>query len=259
MQERLQSNSKASTVPESVLRYNNMSGWIELRQALVDVFGRTSMSGVDLTAENLVLSAGVSTVLDHLFYLLGDENSSCLVPAPYYPAFDQDLGLKNGVHRLPVRLTSADTDISELDKAFRQAQSMRQPVCALLLTSPDNPTGIIYSEERMRAMIKWCTHKRVHCVVDEIYALSVFPEHAPMRSALSIAVELSSELDDKGVEALWEHFHVLVALSKDFCASGTGFDLSQALHQQRINKVEGVRACRVFGQSCTRWTEEWNH
>jgi 1-aminocyclopropane-1-carboxylate synthase len=178
------------------------------------------MAGLDLTAENFVLSAGLSTILDHLFYLIGDANSTCLVPAPYYPAFDQDLGLKNMVHRQPVRLTSADTDISELDRAYRQGQSSRQPVCALLLTSPDNPTGILYSDERLRAMIKWCVQKRIHCVVDEIYALSVYPENAPMRSALSIAVELSEELDDKGVESLWEHFHVLIAFSKDFCASG---------------------------------------
>lgn len=220
MQERLQSNSEASVIPPEALKYNDMKGWLELRTALCDVLSRTSMSGLDLAAENLVLSAGLSSVLDQLFYCIADENAACLVPAPYYPMFDQDLGLKNMVHVRPVALTNAEADIQELDAAWRAAQAQRQPVRAVLITNPDNPTGVVLSDDRMRAIIRWCVRKRVHCVVDEVYALSVFPHDAPLRSALAVAVEVSGELDEKQTEVLWEHMHVLVAVSKDFCASG---------------------------------------
>ena len=227
MQERLQSNARTSTISKDVLQYNDMKGRLDLRTALCALMQRTTMPDMDLTPENLALSAGVSSVLDNLFFIIADENSSALIPAPMYPMFDVDLGVRGGVHVHPVHLLDCDDDIRELDNAFARAQSARQPPRALLLTNPDNPTGIVYSEARIKAMLRWCVRKRVHCVVDECYCWSTFPPDAPFKSALAMAAEVAAELDPKGEEMLWQLVHVLIGMSKDFCASGA-IELSPA-------------------------------
>jgi aspartate/methionine/tyrosine aminotransferase len=221
LQGRLQSNSEASAIPADVLKYNDMKGRHDLRNVICELLQRTTMLGLALAPENLVLSAGVSSVLDNVFFLLADEGTSCLIPAPYYHMFDLDLGLKDHVHTWPVHFTDGSDDIQLLEVAFKQAQAARQPARAVLLTNPDNPTGIIYSDERIQAIIEWCVKKRIHCVVDEVYAWSVFPHNAPLKSALCIATNVARQLGTQEEERLWEHVHIVMGLSKDFCASGT--------------------------------------
>ena len=220
LQDRLQSNSEASTIPEDVLRYPDSRGTPELRTAICDLLQRTTMEGLGPAPENLLLSVGVSSVLDNLFFLLADDGASCLVAAPYYPMFDQDLGLRANVRPRPIYFSDATADSTVLDVEFRAAQSARQPVRAVMLTNPDNPTGVLMSDERIKGVMRWCVRKRVHCVIDEVYAWSVFPEAGPMRSALTLAADLAAELSDSDQEHLWAHVHIVIGLSKDFCMSG---------------------------------------
>jgi aspartate/methionine/tyrosine aminotransferase len=218
-QERLRSNATASTIPESVLKYADSKGWLELRAALCDLLARTTMPGLAPAPENLALSAGVGSVLDTLAFILADEGSSWLVAAPYYPMYDLDLGAKAGVHVEPARLLDCDDVVAELDAAFRRAQAASRPPRVLIITSPDNPTGVVFTEARLKAILKWCVRRKVHCVVNECYCWSV-PADAPMRSALCVAADLAGELETKEEEKLWQLVHVVIGMSKDFCSSG---------------------------------------
>ena len=202
-----------------MLKYSDMKGWLELRQALCDLLARTTMQDVGPTPENLVLQAGVSGILDSLLFILADVNTSCILPAPCYPMYDLDLGARAEVAAQRVDLINCTDDCAELDRAFQSGQAARQPVRVLLLTSPDNPTGVIYSGERLRAMMKWCLRKKVHCIINECYCWST-PSDAPLRSALCVAADLAGELEAKEQEKLWELVHIVIGMSKDFCASG---------------------------------------
>jgi aspartate/methionine/tyrosine aminotransferase len=82
-----------------------------------------------------------------------------------------------------------------------------RPIRALLFTNPDNPLGRVASAAEVDAILDWAEHRRVHVVVDEIYALSVFGE----RSFVSCA-ERRPVLGDR--------VHIVWAFSKDFGASG---------------------------------------
>jgi 1-aminocyclopropane-1-carboxylate synthase len=223
MQDQLNKTSAAEPLTIDTLKYGPPVGHLELRTLICGILQRTIMSGLHVTPENLVMSNGATAVLDNLFHLLGDAGSSCLLPAPCYPVFDNDLGSRNDVKTWQVYLERPDTDANVLDAAKRAAESARKPPRALLISNPDNPTGTIYSEERMKGFLKWCIRKKMHLVVDEIYALSVFPSASsarPFRSIIEIASEMAESLPPQQVEILWEHLHVVYALSKDFCMSG---------------------------------------
>jgi len=54
----------------------------------------------------------------------------------------------------------------------RPHSGLRVP--ALLLCSPDNPTGRIFSEQELRAVFEWAREKRIHLISDEVYAASTY-------------------------------------------------------------------------------------
>lgn len=210
-------------LPAKALKYPELVGRTDLRTAICDVLQRTTMQTITVTPENMLMAAGAAGVLDNLFFCLADEGSSCLCPAPYYPAFDGDLGTKPGVQTWPIYFESVEsTDTtSVLDQAKRAAEAARKPPRAVLISNPDNPTSILQSEQRLKDMIHWCIKHKIHLVVDEIYALSTFKSSRQFRSIMEIATEISDTLPDSKVEILWEHVHMVSALSKDFCMSGT--------------------------------------
>lgn len=227
MQDKLHEIDRGTPITDTILRYGELTGRTDLRTALCGVLQRTTMQNITVTPENMLMSAGAAAVLDNLFFLLADEGSSCLCPAPYYPAFDGDLWTKPGVKTWPIYFESVESSdtTSVLDQAKRAAESARKPPRAILISNPDNPTSILQSEQRLKDMLLWCIKHKIHLVVDEIYALSTFASSRPCRSIMELASEVSETLPDSKVEILWEHVHVVSALSKDFCMSGANCPL----------------------------------
>lgn len=68
----------------------------QLVSAVRGLLTHTFLKGVDVRNEDLVLSSGVTTLLETLFYPLAEAGEGVLIPAPYYPAFDSDLAVRAG-------------------------------------------------------------------------------------------------------------------------------------------------------------------
>ena len=98
---------------------------------------------------------------------------------------------------------------------------LNHPPKAVLISNPHNPLGTIYTNDQLSLLANWCKEKNIHFIVDEIYALSVFPEEC-MSDANSKSknptsfTSIVSVLDNK----LGDNVHVLYGISKDFGASG---------------------------------------
>ena len=85
----------------------------------------------------------------------------------------------------------------------------------MLLTNPNDPLGVIYTPHIMRGAVDWASKRKLHIIVDEIFALSVRktsnrPE--PFESIIRL-------LDNR----LGNNVHFLWGLSKDFGATGFRF------------------------------------
>ena len=198
--------NRVDCVPATVLDYDAMTGSMRFREWLGRFMGRTFL-GREFSPERISVLAGAGSVLEILFHALGDPGDGVLVPTPSYAGFWMDLELRNGLRVVPVH-TAADQAFrltpELLDRAVDEAG---RTVRALLFTNPDNPLGRVASATEVDAILDWAEHRRVHVVVDEIYALSVFGE----RSFVSCA-ERRPVLGDR--------VHIVWAFSKDFGASG---------------------------------------
>ena len=123
---------------------------------------------------HIVLAAGASAVLNNLFFVLGDVGDACLIPAPYYAAFENDMNLIAGIVPFAVHSANPMHGPTELDLslAYLQCKASGLNPRFLLLTNPHNPLGVIYRPNVMQQCVEWARKRQVHTIVDEIYALS---------------------------------------------------------------------------------------
>jgi 1-aminocyclopropane-1-carboxylate synthase len=168
--------------------------------------GRTFL-GREFDPQQISVLAGAGSVLEVLFYALGDPGDGVLVPTPSYNGFWLDLELRAGVTIVPVHRSIEDDFRLTPEMLDRAVAGARRPVTALLFTSPDNPLGRVASREEINEVLDWADDRGLHVVFDEIYALSVFGE-----SRFTSCAELRPSLGDR--------VHIVWAFSKDFGASG---------------------------------------
>lgn len=100
VQYRLRQSFVDAPLPDSACGYDNMRGSERLRVAIAK--HETRMFGGDVSPEQLCVSAGAGAVIDNLFMAIASEGDGVLIPAPYYPAFDNDLRVRNGVRAIAV-------------------------------------------------------------------------------------------------------------------------------------------------------------
>eukprot|EP00667_Euglena_gracilis_P008892 EG_transcript_9019 len=213
--------SHPSPPTEAAVRYGNFRGTDRLRAAVAGLFARTFLAGRRLDPDCLTVQAGCGTILDQLFFVLCDAGDAVLIPAPYYPAFDNDLTVRGGVRPVPFSMvvgSGAAALRDSLDKGLAEANGR---VRCLLLTNPHNPIGTVYEESDLMTILQWSWEKGLHVVSDEIYALSCFDADPQAGRPLFVSV-LQVVATAGEVLAEWAqlHVHQVWGTSKDFCASG---------------------------------------
>ncbi|KDD72941.1 class I/II aminotransferase, partial [Helicosporidium sp. ATCC 50920] len=257
--------AQCEPLPPWVMCYTDIKGHPPVRETVAR-FLASRVLGSPAAADEVCLSAGVASLLDNVFYLLGDAGEGVLIPAPYYPAFDVDLSLRSKLVPLPIFLNEAEEIGAQLDRWVEEATSREQPdagssqwslssdvppplprvtrVCALLATSPNNPTGATYSPDTLAAMVRWAVERKVHLVSDEVYALSAHEENGhAFASVRAVAAERCADLDAEAVDA---YLHVLWGLSKDLCGSGLRVGV---LHSRNRALLRALPSLAVFGMA----------
>lgn len=203
----------------AVYGYNNTLGLPGPREAIAYFLTKyfmypelTDMSCTEaldhVHPEHVAFGAGAGALVSHLALSLTDAGDAVLIPAPIYAAFKFDLKIVASSIAFPVYSSnpSVGPTPKELENAALLAEAKGLRVRILLLTNPNNPLGTIYPPECVKLSIDWARSRKMHTIVDEIYALSVFDGFE------SVLKTLNGDLRND--------VHHLYALSKDFCASG---------------------------------------
>jgi aspartate/methionine/tyrosine aminotransferase len=136
-----------------------------LRAAREAVARDQSRRGADVDPEQIVLTASTSEAYSWLFKLLCNPGDTVLVPRPSYPLFDHLTSLE-GVHACPFALDYHGRwaiDFSAFDVA---PDSTR----AVILVSPNNPTGSYASADEVDRVARACRARGWALIVDEVFA-----------------------------------------------------------------------------------------
>ncbi len=213
-------------VPPEAVCYDQMIGTRGFRENLARFMSRTFL-GREVEPAHVAALAGSGSVLEILFYALGDPGDGVLVHTPSYAGFWADLETRDELSIIPVHTRSDDgfrltTDL--LDAALAAAS---RPVKALLYTNPNNPLGSVAPAEEVEMVLDWTARRGLHLVLDEVYALSVFGD-TPFVSGASLLPSLGD-----GVHVVW-------AFSKDFGASGLRCGVLITENETLMAAVDGL-------------------
>ncbi|CAF1038689.1 unnamed protein product [Didymodactylos carnosus] len=197
--------------------YPNPCGEYNLRTELCKFFQNVfQLNRVELKPERMLITNGAAGAFSVYSYMLGDIGDVFLISSPYYTTIDHNVAVltQNTVVRCP--LLDQDKGLFRLTvDVYRQGylstiERGLKPK-AIILVNPQNPLGDIYEEETLRSILEFACEKKLHVIVDEVYALSVFklPTQAHFQSVLNY-----KSLPDP------ERTHFLWSFSKDFSLPG---------------------------------------
>ncbi|MFZ4629007.1 MAG: pyridoxal phosphate-dependent aminotransferase [Blastocatellia bacterium] len=140
-------------------------GWREARAAVAGYYRERGLG--DLSPDSIHLTASSSEGYAFLFKLLADQGESVLVPQPSYPLFEW-LAALEGVELVPYPLEYFPTSGWRIDlQALRQAITPR--VRAVIVVSPNNPTGSFLREEERVELMALGERHGLAIIADEVF------------------------------------------------------------------------------------------
>lgn len=149
----------------AVLRYApDPRGPRAAREAIVADYARRGVAAIDPDA--LVLVASTSEAYSLLFKLLCDPGQAVLIPAPSYPLFEL-LSRLEGIEARPYRLDRDAGWSIDRDSVERQ---LTADVRAILVVSPNNPTGSILTADDRDWLTQLAADRKVALIADEVFA-----------------------------------------------------------------------------------------
>ncbi|MER3451001.1 MAG: aspartate aminotransferase [Thermus sp.] len=144
-------------------KYAPPAGIPELREALAEKFRREN--GLAVAPEETIVTVGGKQALFNLFQALLDPGDEVIVLAPYWVSYPEMVRLAGGV---PVEVATRPEDGFVPDpEAVRRAITPRTK--ALVVNSPNNPTGAVYPQEVLEALARLAVEHDFYLVSDEIY------------------------------------------------------------------------------------------
>lgn len=176
----------------TIAGYDDMCGRHGLRSAMLDMVARTFLRGrvprSALQERCLVASSGCGALIGHLAMVLGDPGQSVLLPTPTYASLYNDFQTLAGLVVVDVATAADDgyrLHVSSLEAARAAAVSAGHPPALLMLLHPSNPMGHTLSASEVLVAVDWCAAHGLHCVVDEVYANSVYDAEPAVASVWS--------------------------------------------------------------------------
>jgi aspartate aminotransferase len=148
--------------------YTSAQGDLAVRRAIAEYINETE--GADVHADCLYMTVGAAAALTSTLTALVTEGEEVIVPAPYFPEYKVFIERCGGV----VREVMCEKGTFQLDiKAISEAINER--TAAIIINSPNNPTGAVYTEENIKSLADMLTEKEaelgktIYLISDEPY------------------------------------------------------------------------------------------
>ena len=158
-------------------KYTPAAGTIELRKAVADKFLREN--GISYKPTQIVVSNGAKHSLMNAFLAILDAGDEVLIPSPYWVSYPEMVKLADGI---PVSVkTSESNDFKATAKDFEKYLTPKTK--AIVLNSPSNPTGMVYTEKEIREIADFAVKNNLYVISDEVYEHLIYEgEHISIAS-----------------------------------------------------------------------------
>lgn len=215
-------DSAKEALDNGVTKYTPVAGMPELKEAIVKKFKVDN--NLDYVPSQIIVSNGAKSSLFHAIYCLVDEGDEVILPAPFWFTYEEQIKICGGkpviVQTKPengYKITPEELDNAITDKTV-----------TLILNSPSNPTGALYTEEELKALAEVVERRGITVISDEIYEKLVYDN----AKHVSIAT-LSPYMKENTI--------VINGVSKTYAMTGwrIGYLAAPKALAAAINRVQG--------------------
>ena len=151
-------------IDENYSRYSPVPGYADLRKAIVAKL--KNENGLDYTTDEILVSNGAKQSVCNTVMALVNDGEEVIIPAPYWVSYPQMVKLAGGTPVIVNAGFEQDFKMTpeQLEKAITPKTRM------LILCSPSNPTGSVYSKDELEAIAEVVKkHEGMYVLADEIY------------------------------------------------------------------------------------------
>ncbi|MDD6024268.1 MAG: pyridoxal phosphate-dependent aminotransferase [Oscillospiraceae bacterium] len=201
---------------ENKTKYTAASGIVELKKAVC--YRMKEDCGIDYDPSEVLIASGAK----HNVYLavraLVNPGDEVVIPAPFWVSYSEIVGICGGV---PVVVQTREEEGFKLTPEALDAAITDNTKC-VLLNSPSNPTGMMYTGQELRALADVCIKRDVYIIADEIYYKLVYDGN----EFVSIA-SLGEDVKERSI--------IINGVSKSYAM--TGWRIGYSLAPAHITKV----------------------
>ncbi|EKS9963483.1 pyridoxal phosphate-dependent aminotransferase [Enterococcus faecalis] len=161
-----------ASIEDGRASYYTPSGGIpELKQAIVSYVEREYQ--LCYQPKQVIVTDGAKYALYLLFQAILNVGDEVIIPVPYWVSYGEQVKLAEGK---PVFVSSTQEQSFKVSVA--QLEAVRtDKTKAIILNSPSNPTGVIYTEEELRQIGEWAVAHNILIIADDIYGRLVYNGH----------------------------------------------------------------------------------
>ncbi|HLB46200.1 MAG TPA: pyridoxal phosphate-dependent aminotransferase [Anaerolineales bacterium] len=159
--------SSAARLTTGDIKYSPTDGIPSLKKAIL----RYTEENYDkiVRPENVIVSSGAKQSIFNVLYTILNPQDEVIVLAPYWVSYPEMIKMCWGV---PVVVTPED---GRFEPTLAEVEErVSQNTKAIILNSPNNPSGWLYSEEFVASLVDFCERRDIYLIMDDIYHKLVF-------------------------------------------------------------------------------------
>ena len=209
-------------INDGFTKYTAVDGIVELKTAIIGKLKRDN--NLEYKPSQILVSNGAKHSLFNIFQTLIDSGDEVIIPSPYWVTYPELVKYCNG------KVVEIETDESSSFKITPEQlkSAITEKTKMLILTSPSNPTGSVYSKEELEAISEVLKGTKIIVASDEMYEKLVY--EGTFTSVASIN-------DD-----MFERTITINGLSKSVAMTGWRFGYLAFHNEEIVKKMKGLQS-----------------
>jgi len=164
--------------------YTEIDGTPEIKKAIIQKLERDNKISFD--ADEIIVSCGAKHSLYNVLGAILNPGDEVIIPSPYWPSYIDIVSIHNGI---PIILKFSELKDFNIDSL---ESSITKKTKAIILNSPSNPTGKIYSKNTLKNIAEIVKKKKIFIISDDIYEHIIWKENTHL-NILNIDNTLKSQ------------------------------------------------------------------
>jgi len=209
--------SSAAKLNTGDIKYSPSDGIPSLKKAII-TYTEENYTKIPDPA-NVIVSSGAKQAIFNVLYTLLNPQDEVIILAPYWVSYPEMVRMAQGV---PVIVTPEDGGLHPRMEDITQA--VGSATKAIIVNSPNNPSGLVFSDEFIAQIVQFCEKRGIYLIMDDIYHKLVFDgrKPAPCYEFTDNEIEDSKIIVINGVSKLY---------------GMTGFRIGWAIAPEKLVKI----------------------